>query len=127
MAPARNQPDWRSRLLRILGGLSLTGYVLWNAWWLLQARIPPSILLTVTGLPAPTTGGTRAIRALAVGDLGGMLRHNAFALPLTLLFLISIIRPWLSQPQRLPPSLARAWIVLLAAAWVVKLTQVAMQ
>ena len=125
--PDRTYRDDRSRLLGILGALSLTGYLFWNAYWLVQGRVPPALFLSFTGLPAPTTGGTRALTALIAGDFNGMLRHNALVLPLTLLFVTSLIHPWLSRPPRLTSRLARAWVVLLAAAWVLKLTQFGMR
>jgi hypothetical protein len=97
----------------------------WNLWWLLVAhRLPPSIL-TAAGVPCPTTGCTRALLALGDGDLTGSLRHNPFAVPLAVLFLLSVawaggaaLRP---GPWRLPRGLAIAWGVLLPMAWIAKL------
>src|ERR1022692_3864522 len=36
-------------------------YCIWNAYWLLQWRLPPSLFSAITGLPCPTTGGTRSV------------------------------------------------------------------
>lgn len=126
-ASDRERRNTGSRMLGIAGAVSLAGYVGWNVYWLGQGRIPPAIFLALTGVPAPTTGGTRAMSALFAGDFAGMLHHNALALPLAILFIATLGRPWFSRPRRIPPILVRTWVVLLTAAWVVKLTQAAMK
>lgn len=45
---------------------------------LMQAAVLPACpLLTVTGIPCPFCGGTRAFISAAQGDLGGVLEANA--------------------------------------------------
>jgi hypothetical protein len=112
--------------LRYFGGVAFAGYCVWNVYWLVQARIPPSIFLVVTGWPAPTTGGTRAIVRLCHGDWQESLRYNAMALPLIFLLLLSLA--WLGgqalarKRLNLPLALFWAWVVVLGVAWVLKLT-----
>ena len=101
-------------------GLGLLAiYLVWNVYWLAQGRIPASLLTGLTGLPAPTTGGTRSMLALARGDLLGSLYYNPFALPiigLTTVTLAQVIRR-----GRAAGWVGRGWIVLLAIAWITKL------
>ena len=100
-------------------------YCLWNAFWLLQRQVPPALFLGLTGLPAATTGCTRSLKALSAGDWGKSLRWNAMAVPLSLLFLLSLGRlawAWIARrPVRLPIGFLYAWVGLLAIAWVLKL------
>src|SRR5437899_2379163 len=83
-----------SRLLlhamRILAWALLAAYLVWNVYWLTRGRIPPSLFLALTGLPAPTTGGTRSILRLLEGDWRESLRCHPLAVPIALLFLLSL-------------------------------------
>ena len=101
-------------------------YILWNLYWLAQARIPPSLLKGLTGLPAPTTGGTRSFCCLLHGDWRGSLLYNAMTLPILALFVFSvglILSQLLRRRRlRLPSWTAWAWLIVLVTAWVVKLT-----
>jgi hypothetical protein len=112
---------WRA----LLGWTILVGYIGWNAYWWCRGRLAPSILRALTGIPAPTTGGTRALRALAQGDWDESLRCNPFALPIAILFVLSAAIPVSQLFRGRKPQLSRpwlfAWAVLLAAAWVAKL------
>lgn len=102
-------------------------YLLWNVWWLAHRQVPPSILLALCGLPAPTTGCMRAASALWQGDLRGSLFWNAFLVPISLLLLVSGLSLALCCGKRhrlaLPVPLARLWLVVLACAWITKLLQ----
>ncbi|MEX1090689.1 MAG: DUF2752 domain-containing protein, partial [Phycisphaeraceae bacterium] len=64
-------------------------YAGWNAWWLAHGLVPPSLLAAATGLPSPTTGGTRAMMALGHGNWLASLRFNAMAVPISLLLVVS--------------------------------------
>jgi hypothetical protein len=100
-------------------------YVFWNAMWLLQGSMAPSLFTAFTGLPCPTTGGTRAMHCLLAGDVAGSVLYNPFTLPILGLFAASLA--WLlvrwARGRRavLPTALAWSWLVLLGAAWVCKL------
>ncbi len=112
-------------LLRWVAVAAAIGYVAWNAWWLAQRQIPPAMFYGLTGLPAPTTGGMRAMWALANGQWMLSLRYNAIAVPMAVLLGYCILYPGVLMARRQRPSLPRwvvwAWIVLLAAAWPLKL------
>lgn len=117
----------RKRLPRwpaLIGYAALGLYLAWNAWWLARASIPPSMLRAVCGLPAPTTGMTRSWLALVHGDFSRALLWNPLSVPIALLYLWSVavlVRNIVGREQvMLDPRLARAWIVLLAMAWVTK-------
>jgi len=112
--------------LRCCGILSLTGYCVWNVFWLVQGRVPPSIFMAVTGLPAPTTGGTRAVLQLVEGNWHESLRYNAMALPLLFLFVLScnwiVCQAIARKRLSLPLAVFWAWVAALGVAWVLKLT-----
>jgi len=111
---------------RFVAALFFTGYGLWNVYWLAQGSIPPSIFLKVTGWPCPTTGGTRAIVQLWRGDWPESLRYNAMAIPIIVLFVLSV--GWLARQAvarthlNLPLGIFWSWVILLGVAWVLKLT-----
>ncbi len=101
-------------------GLGLLAvYVLWNVFWLAQGRIPPSLLTGLTGLPAPTTGGTRSMLALARGDVLGSLYYHPFAVPIVGLLAITLVQ--VIRRGRAAGWVGRGWIILLALAWIAKL------
>lgn len=120
----------RPRVLRCLAFALLVVYLVWQVYWLSQGSLAPSLFQSVTGWPSATTGGTRSMLCLARGDWRGALYHNALALPLAILTLVSVAWPigqsLSRQRPALPRSLVIAWIVVLAAAWIVKLTQAAL-
>src|SRR5207253_3413552 len=111
-------------------GSLLFVYVCWQVFWLCQARVPPSLFLAFTGLPAPTTGGTRSLIQLCRGDWRGSLHYNPMAVPIILVLIATV--GWLAcqlvkrQRLYLPRASWLAWLFVLAVAWVVKLTQAAL-
>lgn len=92
--------------------------------WLLNCRLPPSLLQYFTGIPCPTSGMTRSILALFQGDFRGFLLFN----PMTSLYLgLSVVsggllasRWWHQRALLLPNALVRAWFAVLACGWVTK-------
>lgn len=117
--------DRASVLPRVIGYTALGGYLLWNGYWIFRGRIPPSILLGVFHIPAPTTGMTRSCLSLLEGDLRDFFLWNPFTLPILALFLVSLgVLAWRFLGTRkacLPPYFLKLWIGLLLAAWVAKL------
>jgi hypothetical protein len=112
-------------LLRVTAIGAFSAYCIWNLWWLAQARIPPSIFMAITGVPAPTTGGTRAILQLLQGNLLESLRYNCMAVPLLLLFLSNLLAlGWLALTRRrlvLPEWVWWLWLAVLGIGWISKL------
>lgn len=119
----------QARLIRVLLrpiALGLAGfYVLWNAAWIHSGNIPPSILTAMTGLPCPTTGGTRSLLAALHGEWANSVLWN----PLTFVYLALAIYSgallgWqLLRKERLVLNgfVARVWLAVLAAGWIAKL------
>ena len=100
-------------------------YCGWNAYWLFQWRVPPSLFLAFTGLPCPTTGGTRSMICLLRGDWQESLRWSMLTIPSAVLFASSlwcVARCRLARhPIRLHDGFLFGWGALLAVAWVCKL------
>ncbi len=100
-------------------------YLGWNLFWLAQGSLAPSIFLGITGLPCPTTGMTRSLLSLLAGDWLSSAAYNLFAVPICLLFALSL--GWVARqalrrrPLLLPAPVGWAWLAVLAAAWVFKL------
>jgi hypothetical protein len=115
---------WHSALRSTLVAIIVV-YTGWNGYWLAQGRLAPSLLLSATGVPAPTTGGTSAIVALAQGNLVESVRCNAMAVPMALLFIGSLgilaARALQRKSLHLPVRLGWAWAAVLLIAWIVKL------
>lgn len=118
-------PGGAVRGLRCVALAFFLVYVIWNGWWLAQRQFAPSLLVALTGLPAPSTGMTRSVRALLAGEWGQGLLWNPFTLPLLGLFVLSLA--WLAlqacrrQRLALPRGLAWGWWATLLAAWATKL------
>jgi hypothetical protein len=93
------------KFLRVAAVVSFLAYCLWNVYWLAQGQIPPSIFRSATGLPAPTTGGTRAVIALCRGEALESLRYNAMAIPILLLFTLTIGWPPSGSPTTSAPAI----------------------
>ena len=103
----------------------LVAYAGWWGFWLGHGRLPMSPLKALAGIPSPTTGCTRSLACLARGDLVRSFSFNPFTLPILALFATSLV--WLlvcvlrRRRAVLPRAMALAWLVLLGAAWAVKL------
>jgi len=121
----------RYSILRCFAAAGIAIYVAWQILWLSQGQLPPALLLALTGLPAPTTGGCRSIACIFQGDWMGTLKCNAMAIPLSLLTIACVAWPaiqfYLGRPIRLPSGTGLAWVIVLALAWSIKLIQVAME
>lgn len=113
------------RALRVLAAALLCAWLAWNALNLSIGRIPPSILTALTGIPSPTTGGSRAVVALWHGDVAASLRYSPLAVPVALLFGATLGRLAWSLLRgggpRIPACWLHAWLALLGVAWVAKL------
>jgi len=79
----------------------------------------------LTGLPCPTTGGTRSVHHLLSGHWEESLQHNPMSVPICLLMLFSLgylTCQCLSRRRlALPNWTLHAWLALLAIAWILKL------
>ena len=104
--------------------LLFIGYCGWNLYFLLQGEIPSSIFKTMTGLPCPTTGGTRAVKAFFSGELGEAFLYNPLTLIYILLAVLSFGYLFYYRIQQkilsLPWWLCRGWLLALGVGWVVK-------
>jgi len=113
-------------VLRTAAAAMLVVYVLWNLFWLAHARVPPSLFLGLTGLPGPTTGGTRSFFLLLHGDWRGALAYNAMTVPILGLLVFNVaclaIQVIRRQRLRLPNWTLWAWLGVLGLARVIKLT-----
>ena len=102
-----------------LGGFIV--YVCWNVAWGLQGEAPPSLILAICGVPAPTTGMTRALQAALCGDWLRSLAYNPFTLPTAGLLALSATQLcrccFKRQPWLLGRKLAVAWFLNLSLAW----------
>lgn len=115
------------RILRSIAFAMLVVYLVWQVYWLAQGTIPPSLLMAATGIPAPTTGGTRSLKALLDGDWRLSLYHNAMTLPIMAISLYSLVQivaqKWRGTKINLPRRIVIAWVVILSLAWIIKLSQ----
>jgi hypothetical protein len=99
-------------------------YLVWNAVWVGEGKVPPSILKALSGYPCPTTGGFRSFLALSRGDLAQSFFFN----PLTMVYLLllawslAVLARQLFRGHRLvlSPVLAWAWLLSLTIGWVAK-------
>jgi TctA family transporter len=122
-----SRPDGRASrgILSIVLLAGLAAYVGWWGYWLARGQLPPAPIKAMLGLPAPSTGCTRSLMALARGDWRESLRWNPFAVPMLLMLVGSlawvIVRALRRRRVVLPERLATAWLILLPVAWAVKL------
>ena len=118
-------------VLRCLAAAGIVIYVWWQTFWLSQGQLPPALLLALTGLPAPTTGGTRSIVCLLQGDWNASLKYNAMVIPMSLLTIACVAWPtaqfYLRRPIRLPRGTGLSWVIILALAWSIKVIQFAIE
>lgn len=116
------------RLLRSSAVAVMVVYAMWQIFWLSGGHIPPSLCVALTGLPSPTTGGTRSFKALLSGDILLSLYHNTMTVPFVCLFLFTAgwaVFNWRRLgTNSLPRLIVRSWLVALTIAWLVKLCQV---
>ena len=113
-----------TRATKYISLIALGGYACWNAAWLVQGRLPPSIFRYFTGLPCPTTGMARSLLWICRGDVGYSLLFN----PLTFVYLGLIVvsggcllRCVIQHRERtIPPLVAWVWFVALAVGWAAK-------
>ena len=101
-----------------LGVFALATYLVWNFSWLMSGHVPTSMLTGLTGIPCPTTGGTRSFIALASGDWQRSLYFNPMTIPLTGLLGVTLWQ-WL-RFGKAEDWIATAWGVMLAVAWAAK-------
>lgn len=117
----------QARLTRVLRPLSLglfAFYLVWNAVWIGRGRVPPSILHEITGIPCPTTGGTRSFMALCRGDWLQALLWNPLVPVYLVLFAYSLF-VLMRQALRgerlvLKPAIGWMWFAALAMGWAAK-------
>lgn len=119
----------KARLIRVLIRPVALGafafWVLWNGAWLTSGHVPPSILTAFTGIPSPTTGGTRSLLAAVDGRWVDSVLWN----PLTFVYLsmavgsgIFLARQALTGKRiSLSGGMARTWVFVLATGWLMKL------
>jgi hypothetical protein len=119
-------PAWKSavRFPGILGSVAFALYLAWNIRWLTAGMIPPSILLGVFGIPAPTTGMIRSTMAFLHGDWNSAFLWNPFTLPFYFVLAWTALEISLRflRKQRLVISkpLTITWPAMLLAAWIAK-------
>jgi len=115
----------RLGLGQLIGSVGIAIYGSWNVFWLTRAEVPPGMLQYFTGLPCPTTGGTRSLLAILEGDVAESLRWNPLTLAYLALTLASIAclvgRCRRGHGLLLPRALGHVWIVTLGIGWIVKL------
>ena len=108
----------------IFGTVAFLGYVIWNVRWIAQSTIPPSILIGVCGVPAPTTGMTRSVRAFVEGNWSHGFLWNPMTIPFCALLLWTLVEIAckLSSRDRLVISklCAKCWFGGLLVAWIAK-------
>lgn len=113
------------RGLKSLGYSSLCVYVAWNAFWLTSGKIPPSLLYALTGMPCPTTGGTRSFLLLLDGEIHQSIIYNPMTVPIIALLLATLIRLnyllCVREKVELTNRWLIAWLVVLGLAWSSKL------
>ncbi len=114
-----------TRTLSVLVALALIAYAAWWGGWIaLGRRLPPSPLTWLTGMPSPTTGCTRSLRALLHGDLARSLEFHPGTVPILVLLAVTLlalgVRLSRRQPLRLPAGFLYAWLVVLALSWAAK-------
>lgn len=127
-SPPLQPSSGRSTFHRVLRHVALGAallYLVWNIVFLSRGRIPPSILTGPTGIPSPTTGGTRAIRFLSQGDIEQSLQAHPLAVPIVLLYVGSLLALIVNFYRQRRIYLAKgwliAWLILLGISWIAKL------
>jgi cytochrome bd-type quinol oxidase subunit 1 len=121
-------PTMRKPSTSVLKATALTcfgGYCVWNACFIVSGQLPDSIWRAVTGLPCPTTGGTRSVQAYLRGDWEAGFWYNPLAPVFLMLLLVSAALLFTQRIRRQEPRLsswlARIWLWSLLLAWIAKL------
>lgn len=118
------QQAWVMLFLKWTGILGFICYLFWNAFWLYQSRLPPSIWSSLTRLPCPSSGVTRSVESLLYGDYKGFFLFNPFTTLFAVLFAFSVFRlveSWrVKRELLLPSTLGRLWLVSLVGGWICK-------
>jgi hypothetical protein len=100
-------------------------YCLWWGYWLAHGTLAPALFLAITGLPAPTTGMSRALHALMNGQWRESAAYNALTLPILGLTVVSLghaaLQRQRGRPLVLPRWIVRSWALVLVVAWILKL------
>lgn len=125
MSVNKPEPARNILVLRYVALACAVFYFAWNLFFLIQARIPPSILTGLTGLPSPTTGGTRSLLLLLRGEIYESLRANLFTIPICLCLASTLLllgRQLVScERLSIPGWLVGTWGIVLTIAWIAKL------
>jgi hypothetical protein len=120
----RCQESLKSRIVRYAALSAFVFYLAWNAAWIAQGRIPPSILRALAGVPCPTTGGYRSFVALCRGEVVQSFLYNPLMLIYLLLFCYSmavIFLQWIGRKRLvLSPFIAWMWCASLLMGWAAK-------
>lgn len=108
-----------------MGAIAFIFYLGWNIHWISRGLIPPSILIGIFGIPAPTTGMTRSTLAFVHGDWVRAFLWNPFTLPFYFLLVWSAFEIFgkIIRKQKLlfSRTLVSIWIIILIGAWITKL------
>ena len=126
MSSFRPAVCWRSaiRYPGIVGTVAFAFYVIWNICWLTRGVIPPSILIGVFGVPAPTTGMTRSTLAILEGNWGAAFQWNPMTLPFYLVLVWTgvegVCKLAKKRPFVLSAALVVTWASILLVAWIAK-------
>lgn len=111
--------------LPLIAAVAFAFYLAWNALWLARGHLPPSIWLFFTGLPCPTTGMCRSLRALCCGDVRTSLLYHPLTVPYLVLLAVSALvigRQLMTHADlRLPRVMARLWFTAIGLGLVLKL------
>ena len=109
----------KKRIATAVGTSLFAFYIGWNVWWLSMLQVPPSILVSATGVPSPTTGGTRSFFALIHGDFWLSLHHNVATVPLIALLFATL---WfVFRHGSAPEWVGKLWTRLLLFAFAAKI------
>jgi hypothetical protein len=117
-------PPWLLKVQWLIAFSLLIAYILWNAYHLIQMHVPPSMLIPLTGLPCPTTGGTRSLQCMLRGEWAESFRYHPFTIPIILLLVASFATVFWQRfrhgRMRLPVGFLWAWGILLSVSWIAK-------
>ena len=115
------------KMLRCTAAAMVVVYGVWQLYWLSGCCLPPSLFLAMTGMPAPTTGGTRSFLCLMRGDFFGSLHHNPMSIPIACMTVYSLmivgVQAVRHEHVRLSNRIGVTWVAVLSLAWILKLLQ----